>query len=50
VLCYKRRDFPCGSMGKDYVCNTRDIGDMGSLPGSGRSPGEGNEPSPIFLA
>ena len=29
--------FPCGSMGKDYDCN---VGDLGSIPGLGRSPGE----------
>ena len=29
-------------MGKESPCNTGDIGDMGSIPGSGRSPGEGN--------
>ena len=30
--------FHCGSAGKEYVCNT---GDLGSTPGLGRSPGEG---------
>ena len=43
----KRRDrlptpvflgFPCGSAGKEYTCN---VGDLVSIPGSGRSPGEG---------
>ena len=29
-------------MVKDLPTNTRDIGDVGSIPGSGRSPGEGN--------
>ena len=32
-------DFPGGSEGKASACNT---GDPGSIPGSGRSPGEGN--------
>ena len=32
-------DFPGGSDGKESVCN---VGDLGSIPGSGRSPGEGN--------
>ena len=32
-------DFPGGSYGKESTCNT---GDVGSIPGSGRSPGEGN--------
>ena len=31
-------DLPCGSTGKESVCNA---GDMGSIPGLGRSPGEG---------
>ena len=28
----------CGSVGKESACN---VGDMGSIPGLGRSPGEG---------
>ena len=32
-------DFPGGSAGKESACNA---GDLGSIPGSGRSPGEGN--------
>ena len=31
--------FPGGSDGKESACN---VGDPGSIPGSGRSPGEGN--------
>ena len=31
--------FPGSSAGKESACNT---GDPGSIPGSGRSPGEGN--------
>ena len=31
-------DFPCGSAGKEPACN---VGDPGSIPGLGRSPGEG---------
>ena len=37
-----RKSFSCwsgGSDGKEYACN---VGDSGSIPGSGRSPGEGN--------
>jgi len=34
-----KRDFPGGSDGKESACNGRD---SGSIPGSGRSPGEGN--------
>ena len=30
---------PCGSAGKESTCNA---GDLGSIPGLGRSPGEGN--------
>ena len=30
--------FPCGSAGKESACN---VGDLGSIPGSERSPGEG---------
>ena len=30
--------FPCGSAGKESTCN---VGDLVSIPGSGRSPGEG---------
>ena len=29
-------------MGKESACNAGDIGDTGSIPGSGRSCGEGN--------
>ena len=31
--------FPCGSAGNESACNA---GDLGSIPGLGRSPGEGN--------
>ena len=34
VLCY-----PDGSAGKESACN---VGDLGSMPGLERSPGEGN--------
>ena len=30
--------FPCGLAGKESTCNA---GDLGSIPGLGRSPGEG---------
>ena len=33
------KGFPCGSDGKESACNT---GDLGSIPGLGRSPREGN--------
>ena len=32
-------DFPCGSAGEESTCN---VGDLGSIPGLGRSAGEGN--------
>ena len=32
-------DFPCGSEGIESACSA---GDLGLIPGSGRSPGEGN--------
>ena len=31
--------FPCSSVGKESACSA---GDLGSIPGLGRSPGEGN--------
>ena len=34
--------FPYGSAGKESASNAGDIGDAGSIPVSGRSPGEGN--------
>ena len=36
---YLRHGFPRSSVGKESACNA---GDPGSIPGSGRSPGEGN--------
>ena len=30
--------FPCGSVGKESACN---VGDLGSISGLGRSPGDG---------
>ena len=39
--------FPGGSDGKESACNA---GNLGSTPGSGRSPGEENgNPIPVFL-
>ena len=35
---HKKLGFPCGSAGKESACN---VGDLGSIPGLGRSPGEG---------
>ena len=39
--------FPGGSDGKAFACNA---GDLGLIPGSERSPGEGNgNPTPVLL-
>ena len=32
--------FPCGSTDKESACK---VGDLGLIPGLGKSPGEGNE-------
>ena len=37
--------FPGGSDGKESACN---VGDLGSIPGLGRSPGEGHG-NPLLL-
>ena len=38
--------FPYGSAGKESACN---MGDLGLIPGLGRSPGEGKGyPPPVF--
>jgi len=37
-----RLTFPDGSEGKESACSAEDTGDTGSIPGSGRYPGEGN--------
>ena len=36
--CLEGKGFPCGSVGKESTCS---VGDLGSIPGLGRSPGEG---------
>ena len=36
---WSSKNFPGGSVGKDSACIA---GDLGSIPGSGKSPGEGN--------
>ena len=40
ILCYL--GFPSGSAGQESACNAGAAGVGGSIPGSGRSPGEGN--------
>ena len=37
-MSFHFRGFPCGSAGKESTCNMEDLG---SIPGLGRSPGEG---------
>ena len=39
--------FPGGSDGEESTCN---VGDLGLIPGSGRSPGEGNSYPTSILA
>ena len=34
--------FPSGASGKELACQCGDVRDVGSIPGSGRSPGEGH--------
>ena len=43
IITLKMMGFPGGSAGKEPVCNG---GDLGSIPGLGRSPGEGKD-SPL---
>ena len=35
---FANKSFPCGSVGKESTCN---VGDLNSIPGLERSPGEG---------
>ena len=37
MYIYIYMGFPCGSAGKESAC---DAGDLGSIPGLGRSPGD----------
>ena len=45
--CLYRTGFPGGSEVKVSSCN---VGDLGSIPGSGRSPGRGNATHSSILA
>ena len=45
-LALYKEGFPGSSAGKKSTCNARDP-DL--IPGSGRSPGEGNATTPVFL-
>ena len=43
-------DFPGGAVVKIPPANAGEARDLGSIPKSGRSPGEGNgNPTPVFL-
>ena len=42
TLSYRTPSFPGGRVLKNTPVNAGDIRDLGSMPGSGRSPGEGN--------
>ena len=45
---YPFAGFPCGSAGKESTCH---VGYLGSIPGLGRSPGEGKGyPTAVFLS
>ena len=47
IRVWVSRGFPSGSDGKESTCSE---GDLGSIPGLGRSPGKGNGlPIPVFL-
>ena len=44
------RASPGGTSGKELACNAGDGRDVSSIPGSGRSPGEGNSNRSSILA
>ena len=46
-FCFIHQGFPGGSEGRASACS---VGDLGSIPGSGRSPGEGNGTHSSILA
>ena len=42
----KEDGFPCDSAGRESTCS---VGELGSIPGLGRSPGEEKDlPTPVF--
>ena len=49
VLIVKNMGFPGGSVVKNTPINVGDIGDVVLIPGSGRSPGEGNGNPPQYF-
>ena len=48
MLVGKDRGFPGGTSGKEPASHCRRHRDVGSIPGSGRSPGEGDNPLHIL--
>ena len=46
MFLFSTEGFPGSSDGKESACNT---GDLGSIPGLGRSPREEWQPIPVFL-
>ena len=49
-VLYNLLDFPGGTRGKELPANAGDLRDVGSIPGLGRSPGEGNATHSSILA
>ena len=45
---YVMLGFPGGVRVKNLIANVRDIRDVGSIPGSGKSPGRGNSNPPQY--
>ena len=39
----QQKGFPDGASGKESTCNAGDTADVGSISGSGRSPGRGHD-------
>ena len=48
-LLYTSLGFPVGSVVSNQPASAGVPGDTGLIPGSGRSPGEGNNNTPVFL-
>ena len=44
-----KQGFPGAAVVKNLPAHAGDIGDLGLIPGSGRSPGGGMQPTPVFL-
>ena len=42
LILIQHEGFPDGSSGQESACNAGDVEDLGSIPGSGRSPGGGH--------